>query len=606
MIQATRLPIVLCCAEESEVALVAVVDALHREGHAPEVVPGVETDATLVTTAADRVRGPALFVLCQSADLDRVQVRRLEGLFSARRGPDHRMITVEVAQRSTAAIVTEVRAAARDLGRSLGAGGRDDDDGRYMRDVVTPTSMAAVPGAAPSDRGPSRGPIDRSRSTPRSSPVPAPIAQAPEGISDEALGLDSGEVEAEADTEIVDPLDLHRRSVPPEPDVQLATNPSARAALEAAGYATGRATGGATRGAMGGAVESPESDGVPLAVPEDFPMVGESSEDLEIRGAPGRVGWDHSGPVDIERVARPSRTDPRAEADDTPLPSASSPIEVGRPTPSPTVVNPEPAPRERRGARVLLLLFAIAGMGAVVTMAVLHATAPSGGPSDVQQRGIPTTEPAPKGEPTPTTKAEPPPPRVVPPVDPSQPKESGPEPVVGTQGDASTGADASGSTGGSDSAAPDDDAAPPEPGDDGPPSDEPGDGEVVPKLVPPPPTSGSGVAGEDSLEAAIADGRVRELGDLLVVTTGPSTVTWDEADARCSRRKVASLRNWRLPTKGQLGELRRAKLLGPGSYWSRSTVGEDEAFVVEAGSGEAAQWLKMEPNGRVVCVRPRP
>ena len=46
--------------------------------------------------------------------------------------------------------------------------------------------------------------------------------------------------------------------------------------------------------------------------------------------------------------------------------------------------------------------------------------------------------------------------------------------------------------------------------------------------------------------------------------------------------------------------------LAPGTYWSRSTVGEDEAFVVDAGSGEASQWLKMEPNGRVVCVRPRP
>jgi hypothetical protein len=556
VIQVTRLPIVLCCAEESEVALVAVVDALHREGYAPEVVPGVETDTTLVTTAVDRLQGPALFVLCQSIDLDRFQVRRIEGLFSARRGPDHRLITIEVAGRGAAAIVADLQAEAREVAKRVGAGGGDDDDGRYMRDVVAPTSVAAVPGTSL----PARGAAERSRSAPRSSSMPAPLAKAPEGISDEALGLRGGE--APTDTEVVDPFELERRARASAPAVQLATGPATRAAVVAAGYA-----------------DEPESDGVPLAVPEDFPVVGESGDDVTIRGASGRIAWDRSGPIEVERVARPSKADPRAETDDRPLPSASSPIDIGRPVPPPA----EPAPREQRGARVLLLLVAIAGLGAVVTMAVLHATAPSG-PGDAPARGVPVpaAPPTPSALPSPATRAEP-----------------APAGVERTD-ETSPGAVASGVAGGRDEAEPDDGAAVAEPDD--------GAGPSPMRVPPPPPPDGGGgaAAGEDSLEAAIADGRVREANALLVIGTGPSTVTWNEADARCSRRKVGGLRNWRLPTRGQLAELRRAKLLAPGTYWSRSTVGDDEAFAVEAGSGQAQPWLKAEPNGLVVCVRPRP
>ena len=144
---------------------------------------------------------------------------------------------------------------------------------------------------------------------------------------------------------------------------------------------------------------------------------------------------------------------------------------------------------------------------------------------------------------------------------------SGPDAGTGTSGDAGDAGDAStGPTAGSSDAsgdASDDRAADVD-------AVEP-DGGAAPKLVPPPPT-GAGTASEGSLEAAIADGRIRELGDLLVLGTGPSTVTWDAATSRCGRRKVGGLGNWRLPTKGQLAELRRAKLLAPGSYWSRSTV----------------------------------
>lgn len=573
MIDASRLPIVLCCAEESEVALVAVVDALHRDGFAPELLPGVEVDTSLLTTAADRLRGPALFVLCQSDDLDRFQVRRLEGLFSARRGPQHRMISVDVPRRHTTALVTAVRDAARDLGRAAGPSG-DDDDGHYMRDVVTPTSVAAVPGATV----PRREPRARDRGA-------SAVVRAPEGISDEALGLSS-----EGDTEVVDPRDLRRGAEAPDPDALISTDPSGE----------------------GTAFDAAPGDGVPRVVPDDFPVVGESSPDVEVvPGAPRRAAWDASGPVELERVARSSRIDPRAETDLRPLPSASSPIEVGTPPPK----SPEPPARR---ARVWLLLLASAGMASVVTMAVLHATAPVGLGAEVNERGLPgsaadgaesavdagapvgpaadgaaaglsssTAEPAAAS--TSTVGGE---------AGSDEEPGDGETDVTGTTDAAGgeAGGDAEGGTTGT--------AAGDAPGDDGePPAEPPG----VPKSVPPPPTADPSRSQlTAAIEAALADGRLEALDELLVLTTDPGTITWDEAAERCKRRKLDGLRGWRLPSKAQLAKLRKAKVIKGGSYWSRSEVGGDEVYVLDAATGRMNQYLKIEPNARALCVRNRP
>ncbi len=567
MSDAKRLPIVLCCAEESEVALVAVVDLLHREGHAPELVPGVDADVDALTAAADRLSGPALFVLCQSEGLGRVQVRRLEGLFSARKGPEHRMVMVDVAGRSAASVVVEVRAAARELLR--GSGGRSVDDGHYMRDVVVPTSVAAVPGATV----PQRAPRSRGRELQRSSS----IAREPEGISEEALGLDSG------DSAVVDVRELH--SLVPEPEVLLGTNAESRAALAESGFEP----------------DGMPSDGVPLAIAEDFPVVGASSQDVEIRGAPGRVGWDHSGPVDLERVARPLRSDPRAETDETPLPSSSTPIDVGK-AGAPAVPKPRPedevgAPPPGRVGRLILLVVAAAGMAGVVTMAVLHATAPVGlGPSaETHDRGAPLVS-------SPAADAD---------LEVEAP-EPEPEPRVVAATAATTDEPQPAAATGNETGEPALDgeaASPDETGGEEASNEETGNDEIIEsghgdggKLVPPPPHTEDD---DDSLGAAIAAGRVHEAGELLVVLTGPSTVTWEEAATRCSRRKVAGLTRWRLATMGQLNALRRANVLTYGSFWSRSAVGTDEVLVLDAASGRTNRWLKIEPTGRVVCVHAR-
>ncbi len=580
-----RVPIVLCCAEEAEPTLIAAVDALHRDGYLTEVVVGVEADATLLTAAVDRLRGAALFVLCQSEDLDRSDVRRLEGLFSARRGPDHSMITVDIASKGPMAVVPEVRIAAR----SGGAGDdTPEDDGRHMRDVVMP-SMVTAPGASIPSR-------------PRRHDS---VAQEPLGISEEALGLPP-----EA-APIAPP-----RKVYPEPDVLISTDPT-----------------GETVSPFDNMRFDPSrmSDGVPREVAQDFPVVGESSQDVEIAGAPSRVNYDPSGSIGIEKVSRrAAQADPRAETDAAPLPTSSAPIPIGDPGIA-EEEEPEEAP-ERRGGRLGLLLLAGAGMAGVVAMAVMHGSAPTGaGPAGAaEQRGVPTQRGAPK---TPS-------PPVTPAGDGSGGSGATPSVADGSSGsdaaglvESSSGAEpasaTTGSSGGSGSggsedvgasesgastaagttgamdAATDDGAQATGAGADAAGDD--GDGSRSPKSVPPPPTADPSRAQLDAaIEAALAAGRLEALDELLVSRAGASTMTWDEANGKCRRRKVEGLRSWRLPSKGQLMKLRKAKLLPSGSYWSRSVVGGDEVYALDAGSGRMNVWLKMEPNARAICVRKRP
>jgi hypothetical protein len=155
-------PIFLCCAEENEVALVATVAELRSQGLEPEVVPGVELDAAILARAVDRNLGAGLYVLCQSDDLDRFQFRRLEGLFSARKGPVHRLITVELEYKNPTGIVPEIAAAADALEAGEAEERPDDDapEANHLRDVV---------GARYADDRPRRAPT-RSEQPSRSKP----------------------------------------------------------------------------------------------------------------------------------------------------------------------------------------------------------------------------------------------------------------------------------------------------------------------------------------------------------------------------------------------------------------------------------------------------
>lgn len=143
-----RTPLILCCAEENEVALVRVLDELHRDGLSPELLAGVDADGGLLTAAVDRTVGPALFVLCQSDELDRSATRRLSGLFSARKGPAHRILTVALAPARPLASLPAIRDALREMDGAppppAPAAEPAEDDRVLLRDVVGTTAVTAV------------------------------------------------------------------------------------------------------------------------------------------------------------------------------------------------------------------------------------------------------------------------------------------------------------------------------------------------------------------------------------------------------------------------------------------------------------------------------
>ncbi|MEX1363262.1 MAG: hypothetical protein AB1Z98_09055 [Nannocystaceae bacterium] len=571
-----RIPIILGCAEDHQLPVAAVADALQREGHPVEVSSGIEHDSQGLSASTDRIRGPAVFVLCCSPSLTRATVRRIEGLLSARKGPLHRVMTVEVPARVPTSVVPAI------LGEAIDAADDQlpppqEDSGQYLREVVVPTSMAAVPGAIISERA--------SR---RRAPVRSPVEE-PLGISEEALGLHV------PDTAVFDPEEHQGPGQPlPEPEILIATDPSSFDELAA-----------------------PGGDGVPTVVAEDFPVVGDSSPDVAVAAAPRAHSWEGSGQVEVERVAARGLRDPRAETDHSPLPSSSAPISFAD-----APDEPEPAPVQRRTTgRVLLLLMAAVGMAGIVTMAVLHDSSGFGGvaPAPVAQRGLPE-RPRAAAEPEASASATP---AVAPhPTDSAEDgaadeaastshgaaaevaastsggvEDRGSSGGVAEDDEAATGSDGGGSTTGvgSDAATDSND-------------DDDGGGGLgkAPSIPPPPDTLPSAVRLEQAIEAALAAGRMQAAGELLVLPAGTETMSWDDAVARCQRRKVEGLRKWKLPSKAQLVSLRRAKLLTSGTYWSSSVVGGDEAHAFDAASGRMNVWLKMEPNGRALCVRKRP
>jgi len=155
-------PLYLCCAEENEVALVALVDELRRESFKPAVVSGVDIDASGFLAAIDEAGATGLFVVCCSRELDSAQARRLSGLFSARRGPRQRLVTVSLPRFNAVAVLPEIRAAMHRLfehGEDVGP----DTDGparALLRDVVGLTPVSAVRSRATAKRAPDRWSTD--------------------------------------------------------------------------------------------------------------------------------------------------------------------------------------------------------------------------------------------------------------------------------------------------------------------------------------------------------------------------------------------------------------------------------------------------------------
>jgi hypothetical protein len=122
-------------------------------------------------------------------------------------------------------------------------------------------------------------------------------------------------------------------------------------------------------------------------------------------------------------------------------------------------------------------------------------------------------------------------------------------------------------------------------------------------LVPPPPRSDNEAL---VIDQAISDGKIRSLDALLVLKVTTDAMTWDEAADHCRVRAVAGIRGWHLPSTTEIKRLRRSRMLGTLTYWTRSrNADRDEAFALDNRSGRLNLYLTVERVARPICVRTR-
>lgn len=130
-----KVAITLVCAGEDEPALASVIDRLRAAKLEAELVPGVDQQPRRVGEALDRCGEWGVVVACTSKHLDGPELRKVEGVFSARRGPNHAIIRVDVGlsiQEIVAAITRAVEAFAANSGRIR----RPTSEARKLREVI--------------------------------------------------------------------------------------------------------------------------------------------------------------------------------------------------------------------------------------------------------------------------------------------------------------------------------------------------------------------------------------------------------------------------------------------------------------------------------------
>ncbi len=654
-------PLLLMCAEDNEVSLVHLVDALNRSGRAPEVIAGVEHDATLLSSATDRTGGAALFVLCQSDELDRSQVLQLSGLFSARRGPLHELLVVDVDGSASLDALPLIEAAMESVSRASPASAEASAARASRvpkRDVVVMPGDSAGPDVIPKLDAESSGErqLRLHPETPRASA---------------ALELEDAEEQAAQEPEEQAAREAEEQAAP-EAEAQAAREAEERAALEAEERAALEAEEQAEAQAARDAAErkvrenaealarafheemvaaeavlerrssrrgapahadAPSSalgDGVPVRLEPELdetrqlgleqPLSIEAPElsvPLETaaqepsgpatESEPGPDSRDELGPLSTSlsgvRVAAPLASSPIPETIQTEL----TPTDTRRRRREPEQTDTHsPAPtheaRESRGGWLL----AIAGAAALGGLALFVVRGGSG--EDAGQRAAsvaavrsggtrasasqerrpvaeastrPTPLAAPQTKPEPEEKADPavepePQEKADPAVEPEAQEKADPavEPEAQEKADPAVESQS-----------------------------EPEDPSLGPlSTVPPAPTDSEALR----VDLAIRKGRIRALDSLLIARPGTEAMDWAQAKAVCRRNPVGGLPGWRLPSRRQLKRLMRARRIGSGTYWSRDRgPHDDDAFALDAESGESHVYLAVEPAGLVQCVRKR-
>lgn len=136
MADAKKVVVTLVCASEDEDEVDDIADGLRATGREVALFPGVEQKPRLIGDALDRCGELGLVVLCTSTALDGPLLRKVEGLFSARRGPNHAMVRIDLANRVSENVAAITRAYEGFVSSQGRIKRRSVGEGRKLREVV--------------------------------------------------------------------------------------------------------------------------------------------------------------------------------------------------------------------------------------------------------------------------------------------------------------------------------------------------------------------------------------------------------------------------------------------------------------------------------------
>lgn len=148
----TRVPLTLCCAQEDASHIRPVLTLLEREeGYRVRLIEGVEEDPYLLGSSLDRQLGACVIIACLSDALGPAQYRRIEGVYNARKGPDHYLDTIFVEPDETLAMAESVRGVVAKANAKLVDKPKPkpkpssaSSSSNHLRDVVGVTNLSAV------------------------------------------------------------------------------------------------------------------------------------------------------------------------------------------------------------------------------------------------------------------------------------------------------------------------------------------------------------------------------------------------------------------------------------------------------------------------------
>jgi|GEM_PF-2160243 len=139
-----KVAVTLVCAAKDEATLEPVIDRLRANNYLAELVAGVDHQPRRVGEALDRCGEWGLVVVCTSKLLDGPELRKVEGVFSARRGPNHGSVRVDVNQPTaelSAAIQRALEAFAANQGRITR---RPTTEPRMLREVIAVNEVSSL------------------------------------------------------------------------------------------------------------------------------------------------------------------------------------------------------------------------------------------------------------------------------------------------------------------------------------------------------------------------------------------------------------------------------------------------------------------------------